>query len=200
MGRDIANAQIWGANYIHVDIMDGRFVKQFGFNTLWINAIQKYTDLPIDVHLMTYDTLPLIPHFVESGVNSILFHIESDQDCVNTIQQIRKWNIKAGIVISPDTNPEELLDYIPFCDEILVMSVHPGEAGSAFLQQTPDRIGKVRDMIQTCHSQAIISVDGGIKPENAIECILAGAQKIVMGTGFFKSENPSQITKMIASY
>ena len=189
-----------GADAIHIDIMDGHFVPNLTLGPKAVAAINRSTDLFLDVHLMIYNPFEYVERFVEAGADRIVFHLEATENVEDVLHYIRKCGVQAGLAISPDTSASLVVKYLDKCDLVLLMSVNPGFGGQTFLPKALEKISYVR---QLCDQLGIrkggkvkpdaslpsfdIQVDGGIDDKNSRDCIAAGANVIVSGTYIFKS-------------
>ena len=175
-------------DYIHVDIMDGKFVKNKTMPFSEMKHIYKYTSKRLDVHLMVDDPKKFIPLYAELNTEYITFHIEVDKDIEECLKLIHKYSIKAGLSIKPSTKVNELIPYLPFIDMILVMSVEPGMGGQEFLIETEEKIREVRALLKEYNSNAVINVDGGINDITSKYCydadILTAGSYIVNSDDF----------------
>ncbi len=192
-----------GANSIHIDIMDGHFVPNLTLGPQATAAINRSTDLFLDVHLMIYNPFDYVERFVEAGADSITFHFEATEDVEETLNYIRKCNIKAALAFNPETSISMIPKYLDRCDMILLMTVQPGFGGQKFMEKVLEKVRFTRDVCNqlniraggvTVKSNEIdqyapfdIQVDGGITLENVGSCVKAGANVIVAGTSIFKS-------------
>lgn len=175
-------------DYIHVDIMDGKFVKNKTMPFSEMKHIYKYTSKRLDVHLMVDDPKKYIPLYAELNTEYITFHIEVDKDIEECLKLIRNYSIKAGLSIKPNTKVSELIPYLPFIDMILVMSVEPGMGGQEFLIETEEKLREVRTLLNEYNSNAVINVDGGINDITSKYCydadILTAGSYIVNSDDF----------------
>lgn len=169
-----------GADWIHLDIMDGHFVPNLTFGPLTVKSIRPYTNLPFDVHLMVDNPLEMVPWFANVGADIITIHAESCKHLDKALSQIKAHGIKAGVSLNPST-PETVIEYVlDKLDLILVMSVNPGFGGQSFINSSINKIAKIKDMIKG--KNILIEVDGGINPLTAAECVAAGADVLVAGS------------------
>jgi len=184
--RDIKEAECAGADLLHVDVMDGRFVPNITIGPCVVEAIRKVTDLPLDVHLMIVEPENYISDFVKAGADWISFHFEATVHHHRIISLIKEQEKKAGIVINPSTPVSLLEEVLPFVDFVLIMSVNPGFGGQKFIETSTEKIEKFKQMIEEKELNPLIEVDGGIKVDNVDKVIDAGAEIIVAGSAVFK--------------
>lgn len=174
------------ADYLHVDIMDGRFVPNISMGPFIVNHVNNCTQLPLDVHLMIEDPSRYLKDFVDAGADIITVHWESDRHIHRLIQQIKTFDCKAGIAFNPATPLHGLEYIIDMVDLVLIMSVNPGFGGQSFIPQVLDKIKKVKEMASDRDKDILIEVDGGINPQLAPEVVAAGANLLVAGSSVFK--------------
>lgn len=147
---------------IHVDIMDGKFVKNKTMPFSEMKNIYKYTSKRLEVHLMVEEPSKYIPMYAELNTECIMFHIEVEEDILKDLELIKNYSIKCGLAINPDTKVSELIPYLPYLDQILVMSVFPGEGGQSFIPEIEDKIKEIRELIDSYSLNILIDVDGGV--------------------------------------
>ena len=167
------------ADYIHVDIMDGKFVENKTWTYSEIKKIVSYSSLPLDVHLMVEKPEKYIEDYAMLNTSYIAFHYEAVKDIDNMIDMIKDYGLKVGIAINPETDESLIYPYLNRIDEVLVMGVHPGKSGQSFIENTPLKIKNIKDEIIKQNSKAIISVDGGINNETGLLCKENGVDTLV---------------------
>jgi len=177
-----------GADAIHFDVMDGHFVPNLTLGPRALAAINRSTELFLDVHLMIYSPFDYIERFVEAGADNITFHFEATEDVEETINFIKKCGIKAGLAFCPETSESMVPKYLPLCDLVLLMTVHPGFGGQGFIREVLPKIEFTRDFCKKHNLDVDIQVDGGINQETAKLCNDAGANSIVAGTYCFQAK------------
>lgn len=185
---DLVKLNETDVDYIHVDIMDGKFVKNKTMPFSEMKNIYKYTSKRLDVHLMVDDPAAYVPLYASLNTEYITFHVEVDKNIEEILKFIRSYSIKAGLSIKPNTKVSELVPYLPFIDMVLIMSVEPGEGGQKFIEETKNKIKEVRALLDSYNSNAVISVDGGINNETRNFCeevdILAVGSYVVCSDNF----------------
>ncbi|CDQ40161.1 MULTISPECIES: ribulose-phosphate 3-epimerase [Virgibacillus] len=192
LGKEINDVELGGADYIHVDVMDGRFVPNITLGPLVVEAIRPTTKLPLDVHLMIEDPDRYIEEFAKAGADIITVHQEVSPHLHRTIQLIKDQQVRAGVVINPATPAELLLPVLSDIDMVLIMTVNPGFGGQSFIENT---VKKIRQVAQWRKEQGLefeIEVDGGIKASTAKLCSDAGADVLVAGSAIFSQQNRRQ--------
>ena len=182
-----------GANYLHLDVMDGKFVPNITFGAPVIAALRPHTKLIFDVHLMIEDPIRYISDFAKAGADIITFHLESCDDPLAVIEEIRKKEARCGLSISPATPVEKILPYLDKVDMVLIMTVVPGFGGQALIPETLDKVRVVRRHALNRDLKLDIQVDGGIKSDNIGLATEAGANIIVAGSAIFGSKKPRAV-------
>ena len=185
--KEIKALEQAGADMLHLDIMDGHFVPNLTFGPGLVKQIRKITTLPLDAHLMITNPADFIDKFIDAGVNYLSFHIETDANYVRLFKKIRNRGVKAGIAINPETSLDALPDVIDEIDYVLIMSVHPGFGGQAFIEESVEKVRKTKEIIGS--KQIEIEIDGGINFQTAKLVKEAGVNILVAGSFIFKSDN-----------
>ena len=196
LGNEIQNLEKAKADLIHIDVMDGHFVPNITIGPEVINKLRKYTSLPFDVHLMISPVHNFIKNFADAGADIITIHPEATNDLESSIKKIKSYNKKVGISLNPETSLDKLNNVLDKIDLVLIMSVNPGFGGQKFIENTLNKIKKLRLKIDQLKLKVEIEVDGGINFENSKSIIKAGADILVSGTTIFKS-NEGNIKKNI---
>lgn len=175
-------------NYIHIDVMDGKFVDNYQFQNMEeIESICDVSKYPIEVHLMVSDVFSYVDKFKGLGVNSIIFHIESSQDKDRLIERVREYGFRVGMAINPDTDIEMVISYLDRVDMVLVMSVVPGKGGQSFIESTSLKLAYLRDYIDKNNLDVKIEVDGGINDKTI--SLVRDANRVVVGSYIIKSSD-----------
>ncbi|MCX5776243.1 MAG: ribulose-phosphate 3-epimerase [Candidatus Firestonebacteria bacterium] len=194
-GRDIAKLEKAGADIIHIDVMDGVFVPNITFGAGLVKYIRKITKLPLDCHLMIVNPDKYIESFVEAGADYITVHYEACRELRKTLKSIRKFGVKAGISLNPDTQITKILPFLEEADLALVMSVFPGFGGQKFIMESVGRIMELKESVIKKKQSVKIEVDGGVNEETAPLINEAGADILVAGAAVFSSKNIKQAIK-----
>ncbi len=174
-------------DYIHVDIMDGKFVKNKTMPFHEMKHIYQYTSKRLDVHLMVEEPSKYIPLYAELNTEFITFHVEVEEDIMKNLEMIKSYSIGSGLAINPDTKVSTLVPYLPYLDEILIMGVVPGEGGQSFLDGTKEKIEEIRTLIDSYHVNCLINVDGGVNQKTKQFC--QEADILTAGSYIISSDN-----------
>ncbi|MET3728785.1 ribulose-phosphate 3-epimerase [Fictibacillus halophilus] len=185
LGDDIKAVEEAGADYIHVDVMDGHFVPNITIGPLVVQAIRPVTKLPLDVHLMIENPDRYIEEFAKAGADIISVHVEASPHLHRTVQLIKQHGVKAGVVINPATSVDSIRHILQDVDLVLLMTVNPGFGGQAFIESVVPKIKEVSDLVKTQGLNVEIEVDGGVNPETARLCVEAGANVLVAGSAIY---------------
>ena len=196
LGNEIQDLEKAGADFIHIDVMDGHFVPNITIGPEVINKLRKYTSLPFDVHLMISPVDDFIKNFAEAGADIITIHPEATNDLISSIKKIKSYNKRAGVSLNPETSVDKALSVLNIIDLVLIMSVNPGFGGQKFIEKTLEKVKILRKEIDSKKLKTQIEIDGGINFENSNMAIAAGIDILVSGTTIFK-ENGGDLKKNI---
>jgi ribulose-phosphate 3-epimerase len=197
LGEEVLAVEKGGADYIHIDVMDGHFVPNITIGPLIVEAIRPVTKLPLDVHLMIKNPDQYIEAFAKAGADYITVHVEACRHLHRTIQSIKSFGIKAGVVLNPATPVETIQHIIGDIDMVLLMSVNPGFGGQKFIPEVLPKIKKVKALAEQKGVDIEIEIDGGVNPETAKDCIEAGATVLVAGSAVYNQPDYAKAISLI---
>ena len=203
LGQEMKKTEENGAAYIHFDVMDGMFVPSISFGMPVLASIHDATEQFMDAHLMVQEPIRYVEAFQKAGADYVTVHLEACEDVKTTLDKIHACGMKAGLAVNPETDVKELVPYLEDVEMILIMSVHPGFGGQAFIPESLDKIREVRAMLNEKNLETDIQVDGGIYVENVREVLDAGANVIVAGSAVFRGdagENTAKFMEILKSY
>lgn len=197
LGEEVKEVELGGADYIHIDIMDGHFVPNITMGPLVVEAVRKITTLPLDVHLMIENPDRYIKDFAAAGADIITIHVEADRHIHRTLQEIRKLGVKSGVVLNPATPLSTITHILEDIDLLLLMTVNPGFGGQKFIKSVLPKIKEARSIIESNQLNIEIEVDGGVDVDTIQLCKEAGADVFVAGSAIFgKSNRQSAIAEL----
>ncbi len=197
LGEEIKTAEEAGADIIHLDIMDGRYVPNITFGIPVVEKIRKTTDLPFDAHLMIVEPEKYVEDFIKAGVNMISFHMDATIHSHRLVDKIKNLGAKAGVVLNPATPVNTLEEIIYYIDYVLIMSVNPGFGGQKFIPQTLNKVSKLKNLMkETGREDILIEIDGGINAENISKVSKEGVNIFVAGSAVFKGDIKENIKKL----
>ncbi|HEY5288783.1 MAG TPA: ribulose-phosphate 3-epimerase [Caulobacteraceae bacterium] len=198
LGEEAAAIQAAGADWLHVDVMDGHFVPNLTIGPMVVKALRPHVTIPLDVHLMIAPADPYLEAFREAGADHILVHPEAGPHLDRTLRRIRELGARAGVVLNPSTSPDAIEWVLDEIDQILVMSVNPGFGGQRFIASQLRKIERLRAMIDRCGRDIVLEVDGGVDAVTARSCVAAGATALVAGSAVFR-DGPARYAANIAA-
>lgn len=193
ISKELADCEAAGANWIHVDVMDGHFVPTITIGPLFVEALKRNTQLPLDVHLMIENPDAHVKSFAEAGATNITVHVEACKNPEKTIKKIKSLGCKAGITLKPSTSVKKIEPFLSIVDLVLVMSVPPGFSGQKFMPKMVERVKYLRKKLDEIHSKAYLEVDGGINLKTLPLMKFAGANAFVTGNAAFKHPQGAKV-------
>jgi ribulose-phosphate 3-epimerase len=191
LGQDVRTVAAAGADWIHVDVMNGRFVPNISIGIPVVAALRRVSPLPLDVHLMIVEPEKYVDAFVDAGAASVSIHVEATAHLHRLVHRIQQLGAKAGVAINPATPLESLADIAPDLDIVILMSVNPGFGGQAFIERSYDRLARLRDLLERTGSEALVTVDGGVDPARAEAVVASGGDVLVAGAAVFAAPDPA---------
>ena len=199
--RDIHNIEENGADWVHVDVMDGLFVPNISIGIPVVQALRRVTDLPLDVHLMIERPIRYVEQFVRAGADWLTIHIEADQpqNTLEALDKIRALGCKAAVSLKPRTPAEAALPYLTKCDMVLVMTVEPGFGGQSFMEDMMEKVRFLRTTLDRVNPECRIEVDGGVDAVTQAVCKQNGADVLVTGSAYFKAADRAAFVKTVQS-
>lgn len=197
--RDIRALTPAGADYVHIDVMDGQFVPNITIGIPVVAAIRRITELPLDVHLMIDRPLRFVDEFCKAGADILSFHVEADspENVRLALERIRANGVKPALCVRPITPAEAVAPYVSMCDLILVMTVEPGFGGQKFMENMMDKVSQIRKYIDAENPACELEVDGGINEQTARICTNAGANVLVAGSAYFKAADKAAFVRAV---
>lgn len=199
MERDLKATAEMGVKWLHVDIMDGLFVPNLSFGYSMVASMRKVTDQVLDVHLMIDRPIRYVENFCKAGADYLTIHVEADtrENTKAAIEKIRALGVKPGIVVKPKTPAEDIAEFLPMVDLVLVMTVEPGFGGQSFMEDMMPKLKKLRQMLDKVNPQCILQVDGGVDGKTCGICKENGAEVLVAGSAYFKASDRAAFVKQI---
>ena len=188
LGDQVREATAAGANYIHLDVMDGRYVPNLTFGSVVIENLNEYTNLPLDAHLMVVDPDRHINNFIKAGVHHITVHVEAANHLHSVINKIKEAGLKAGVALNPSTPISAIEEVLPFIDIALILTVNPGFSGQTLIPSALNKATKLKNIIQDKGYAVEIEVDGGVNPKTANLVARSGADTVVAGSAIFNNK------------
>lgn len=195
MAKSCLDAKAWGADILHLDVMDGVFVPNITFGMPMVKALKTRNILPLDVHLMITKPEKYVSQFCDCGANIVTFHPDASDDVAGALKIIKDKGVKCGLVLNPDKPLELVIPYLDDIDVLLIMSVYAGFGGQKFIPESLDKLKQAKKLIEG--KNVLLEVDGGVDETNARDILACGVDIMVAGSAVYKSENPSKTIKIL---
>lgn len=189
LGQQVADATQASADYIHLDVMDGRFVPNITFGPVVVESIKSYTNLPLDAHLMIVEPERRIPDFIQAGVDHVTVHAEACTHLHRVLQQIKDGGCRAGVALNPVTPISAIEEALPFLDIVLILTVNPGFGGQILIPEVLDKVSRLRAIIDERGYDVELEVDGGVNAQTAADVVNAGAHTLIAGSAVFNKKD-----------
>jgi ribulose-phosphate 3-epimerase len=197
LADEVGHLEAGGADRIHVDVMDGRFVPNITVGPLVVRALNRVTPLPLEVHLMIQEPDAYLDAFVDAGASTVIVHAEVLPHLHRTLREIRRLGAKAGVALNPSTPIVTIHDVVAELDQVLIMSVNPGFGGQEFIPHTTEKLREARDLLSRRIVSAELEVDGGVSTVNAAELVEAGVTILVAGSAIFREADPAAAVRVL---
>ena len=199
MQRDFTECKENGVKWLHVDIMDGHFVPNLSFGYSLVKSMRPVTDLVLDVHLMIDTPIKYAENFCKAGADYLTIHVEADtrENIRKTLELIRSLGVKPGIVVKPNTPAEEIEEFLPLVDMVLVMTVEPGFGGQKFMAHMMPKVKQLREMLDKVNPNCYLEVDGGVDLNTVVTCKENGADVFVAGSAYFGAQDKKSFTQQM---
>lgn len=198
LNEEVARVEKAGAEWLHLDVMDGAFVPNISFGPCVISSLRKNCGMFFDVHLMINEPIRYLEDYKKAGADGITVHAEACSDIAETLKKIRELGLKSGLSVKPATPVSDIEEYLPLCDTVLIMTVEPGFGGQKLIESTVDKVAEVRELLKAKGLSAEIEADGGISAENVDRLIENGLTVAVAGSAVFKAKDPETAIKAIS--
>ena len=199
LGNDIQLVEHAGADYIHIDVMDGLFVPNISFGVPILRAARRITTLPLDVHMMIVQPIRYVDKFCKEGADILTIHVEADteENIIAALKRTRENGVRPAVSLKPGTPAEAVLPFLPYCDMILVMTVEPGFGGQKFMADMMPKVKKLREMLDKVNPNCYLEVDGGVDLNTVVTCKENGADVFVAGSAYFGAADKKAFTEQM---